>query len=85
MDTEHSHRNKKVEKGMAGNVAEGLSYDNTLPLRGILAVEIVLGHFYGRVSDCSLIQFNNRAGVLVVGISFVFNLVMGRRKRFGFL
>lgn len=58
----------KKEKGMSGNVAEGLSYDNTLPLRGILAVEIVLGHFYGRVSDCSLIQFNNRAGVLVVGM-----------------
>lgn len=40
------------------------------PLRGILAVEIVLGHTYGYLENNSLLYFNNRIGVWVVGIFF---------------
>lgn len=41
-----------------------------MPLRGILAVEIVLGHTYGHLYNNSLLYFNNRIGVWVVGIFF---------------
>lgn len=46
-----------------------LEVQNVIPLRGILALEIVLGHTYGHVKD-SLLYFNNRIGVWVVGIFF---------------
>ncbi len=46
-----------------------LRVENVIPLRGILALEIVLGHAYGHVKD-NLLYFNNRIGVWVVGIFF---------------
>lgn len=51
-----------------GDISSGLAYKNMISVRGILAVEIVLGHFYGRVSKPGLIAVNNRIGVLVVGM-----------------
>ncbi len=49
---------------------EPLKLANIIPLRGILAVEIVLGHTYGHLENNSLLYFNNRIGVWVVGIFF---------------
>lgn len=46
------------------------SLTNIVPLRGILAVEIVLGHTYGHLNNNTLLYFNNRIGVWVVGIFF---------------
>ena len=47
-----------------------LCLNNTIPLRGILAVEIVLGHTYGVIHDNTLLYFNDRIGVWVVGLFF---------------
>lgn len=47
-----------------------LKMENVLPLRGLLALEIVLGHTYGHAPDSRLLYFNNRIGVWVVGIFF---------------
>ncbi len=59
---------RKADQEKIGNVTDGLVYKNMISVRGILAMEIVLGHFYGRVSNPGLIAVNNRIGVLVVGM-----------------
>jgi len=43
---------------------------NVVPLRGILAIEIVLGHTYGHTNNDQLLYFNDRIGVWVVGLFF---------------
>lgn len=57
-------------KGKTRFCEEPLKLANIIPLRGILAVEIVLGHTYGHLENDSLLYFNNRIGVWVVGIFF---------------
>ncbi|MCI9429518.1 MAG: acyltransferase family protein [Lachnospiraceae bacterium] len=59
---------RKASQDKIGNVTYGLAYKNMISVRGILALEIVLGHFYGRVLNPGLIIINNRIGVLVVGM-----------------
>lgn len=46
-----------------------LSYEKTLALRGICAVEIVIGHI-GVVSKSPVLFLNRKAGILIVGLFF---------------
>jgi membrane-bound acyltransferase YfiQ involved in biofilm formation len=47
-----------------------LKMGNALPLRGILAVEIVLGHVYGYTEGNKLLYLNDRIAIWVVGMFF---------------
>lgn len=58
----------KPNKIKENDLYEGLSYHNTLPIRGILAIEIVFGHFYGSLSDSRPAWIGSKIGVLVVGM-----------------
>lgn len=57
-------------KGKGCFYEKPLQLDNIIPLRGILALEIVLGHTYGHLEDNAWLYLNNRIGVWVVGIFF---------------
>lgn len=64
-----------------------LKMENVIPLRGILALEIVLGHTYGHVKE-SLLYFNNRIGVWVVRIFFFlsgYGLMLSLRRKENYL
>lgn len=52
------------------NLTNGLSYGNIMPLRGIMALEIMFGHFAGHVNDPTPVLINDRIGVLIVGMFF---------------
>lgn len=54
-----------------GNYLEQpLAIDHVLALRGILAIEIVLGHCYGNLPGTELLYLNDRIGIWPVGIFF---------------
>lgn len=52
------------------DVDEILSYNTTLPIRGICAIEIVLGHLGIAMSNQLILFPFRKAGILVVGIFF---------------
>lgn len=50
-----------------------LSQENVIPIRGILAFEIVLGHLYGLFDELNCFYLNNRIGVWVVALFMFFS------------
>lgn len=64
-----------------------LRMENVIPLRGIMAIEIVLGHTYGYTGN-NLLYFNDRIGVWVVGIFFFlsgYGLMISLHKKENYL
>ena len=61
----------KMEFSSQRDYANPLKTENVLPLRGLCAIEIVLGHAYGSAPSGEILYLNNRIGVWVVGIFFL--------------
>lgn len=51
-------------------IEQPLKLENTIALRGICAIEIMLGHI-GIATDSPFLYINRKAGILVVGIFFL--------------
>lgn len=53
-----------------GYIEEPLNYNNTIALRGLCAIEIVIGHI-GVATESPWLFVNRKAGILIVGLFFL--------------
>ena len=57
-----------TRKNSGTSISEPLSPQNVCALRGIMAIEIVLGHTYGARNGTELLYLNDRIGIWPVGV-----------------
>lgn len=77
---------KVAEKGQYYTLP--LSVSNVTVLRGALAIEIILGHTYGKIKGTEILYFNSKIGVWVVGLFFFlsgYGLMTSLHKKQGYL